>query len=563
MNERSDVVVIGGGTAGSVVAGRLVEAGMRVTVLESGPDYGATDSGRWPSDLLQVSASLPSAHDWGYAGRGAGGQSLVFERARVIGGCSAHNGCGLGVGWRSDYDRWDASGCAGWSGDDLAPLFSRASERMRVRHFTRDEAQPFLSAYLDAAVEAGIRETDDLADLDGGVGCGTEPMNIVDGIRWNAAFAYLDPVRDRPELKVIPGALVDRVLLDGDHATGVRAIVDGQPRDYRADLVALSAGTYGSPEVLLRSGIGPADVLRRAGIEVAVDLPAVGEGLHDQPAIELHHGGTDRLVEETSSFASSFGWLPEEQVMVKLASPACRGPYDLHVYPWMERDPRTPSGWLSVVAVALLTPRSRGRVQLRSSDPEDRSQPDHAFLTDEADVLDLIAGLRWALDLVRSEHLVPYLGEPLQLPDASADDDAMKEWIRARHAHYWHPAGTCRMGGDDPDAVVDADGRVRGVHVAPGRGRVDLPRAASLDADAADGRRRRADRRWDRTRLIAATERAGSRARPTLHRGRSRTVSPSGQRHGHTAVRDRARLRARRGRQDDQPQCSYDFGRSG
>jgi choline dehydrogenase-like flavoprotein len=115
VRHQTDAVVVGGGTAGCVVAGRLVEAGLRVTVLEAGPDYGPVDSGRWPEDLLHVSASLPVGHDWGYLGRGAGAQELAFERARVIGGCSSHNGCGLSVGWWGDYDRWAAAGCSGWS----------------------------------------------------------------------------------------------------------------------------------------------------------------------------------------------------------------------------------------------------------------------------------------------------------------------------------------------------------------------------------------------------------------------------------------------------------------
>jgi choline dehydrogenase len=477
----SDAVVVGGGTAGSVVAGRLAEAGMRVTVLEAGPDYGPPDSGRWPEDLLRVSASLPVGHDWGYAGHGAGGQDLIFERARVVGGCSAHNGCGLSVGWRGDYDGWAATGSTGWSGEELAPLFARAAERMRVQRFGEGQVQPFLRAYLDAAVAAGIPETDDLGDLDGEVGCGTELMNVVDGIRWNSAFAYLDPVRGRPELKVVGDALVDRVLIEGDRAIGVRAIVAGDVREYRADFVVLSAGAYGSPEVLLRSGIGPADEVRLSGVEARIDLPGVGENLHDQPAIELKFGGTGRLVEEATAFGRALGWLPEEQVMVKLASPVCAGPYDLHVYPWMERDAALPSGWLCVIAVALLTPASRGRLRLRSDDPHVRAEIDHRFLSEGSDARALQPGLRWALEAARCEPLGAYLGERLQWPSDDADDASLIDWIRAQHAHYWHPAGTCRMGPDgDPSTVVDGHGRVLGVqglHVADASIFPQIPRS--------------------------------------------------------------------------------------
>src|SRR5262249_26363599 len=188
-----------------------------------------------------------------YRGQGAGGQPLAFERAGVIGGCSAHNGCAQLAGWRGDYDAWAASGCPGWSAEELRPSFIRSIERLRVRRFSPDEIQPFQRAFLEAAVATGIPLTGDLDDLDGEVGCGPEPMNVVDGVRWNTAFAYLDPVRDRRELTIVPDATVERVLVANGWAHGVRARVDGQPRELRADLVVLSAGAYGTPEILLRS----------------------------------------------------------------------------------------------------------------------------------------------------------------------------------------------------------------------------------------------------------------------------------------------------------------------
>jgi choline dehydrogenase len=431
---------------------------MRVRVAEAGPDFGPSSSGGWPEELIDA-ARLPVLHDWGYSGRGAVGQHLAFDRARVVGGCSAHNGCAQSVGWRGDYDRWAASGCAGWSGAELAPLFRRATDRMRIRRFAADEIQPFQRAFLESSAGAGVAVTDDLDDLDGGVGCASEPMNVVDGLRWNAAFAYLDPVR--PSVDIRGGALVDRVLLEGDRAVGVRTIVEGRPHDVRAELVVLAAGAYGTPEILLRSGIGPADELRRAGIEPAVELPGVGAKLHDQPAVELRFAGTDLLRRQLEAFAAEH-WLPEEQALAKIASPFCDGPYDLHVYPWIEPDALVPSGWRCVIPVALLTPRSRGAVRLSSDDAERLGDPDHAYLADPADVPPLVAGLRWAMTLARSEPLARYLGEILDAPPDG--DEQLAVWIRSHHGHYWHPGGSCRMGSaDDPSSVVNADGRVIGV----------------------------------------------------------------------------------------------------
>ncbi len=148
-----------------------------------------------------------------------------------------------------------------------APRFARSIERLRVRRFSPDEIQPFQRGFLGAAVAAGIPWTDDVDDLDGQVGCGSEPMNVVAGVRWNAAFAYLDPVRDHRELTIVADATVERVLIANGRAFGVQARVDGQPRELRADLVVLTAGAYGTPEILLRSGVGPAADLREHGIE--------------------------------------------------------------------------------------------------------------------------------------------------------------------------------------------------------------------------------------------------------------------------------------------------------
>ena len=474
----SDVIVVGGGTAGAVVAARLVEAGLRVAVVEAGPDYGSYRLGGWPEELLDARA-LPETHDWGYRGQGAAGQHLAFERARVIGGCSAHNGCALFAGWRGDYDAWAASGCPGWSCEELRPRFARSIERLRVRRFSPDEIQPFQRGFLGAAVAVGIPCTDDVDDLDGEVGCGSEPMNVVDGVRWNTAFAYLDPVRDRRGLTIVADATVERVLMANGRAFGVHARVAGQPGELRADLVVLAAGAYGTPEILLRSGIGPAADLREHGIEVHADLPAVGANLHDHPAAQLEFAGTEQLREELALFART-RWLPEEQTLAKIASPMADGPFDLHVYPWVEPDEAQPAGWRCVVPAGLLTPKSRGRLRLRSADPGQRAEVDHAYLAEAEDVAALAYGVRWALQVVRQPEIAAYLGSPLRFPPGIGDN-ALDRWIRSTHTHIWHPAGTCRMGPDPAQgAVVDPRGRVhgvRGLRVADASLFQQLPRA--------------------------------------------------------------------------------------
>jgi choline dehydrogenase len=235
-------------------------------------------------------------------------------------------------------------------------------------------------------------------------------MNVVDGLRWNAAFAYLDPVRSRVE--IFGDTLVD-VLIQRERAIGVRAIVDGRPRDVRSEVVVLAAGAYGTPEILLRSGIGPPGDLRRLGIEPVVDLCGVGANLHDQPAVELRFAGSDRLRRDLERFSAE-RWLPEEQALAKFASPFCDGPYDLHVYPWVEPDFAARSGWQCVIPVALLTPRSRGRLRLSSADPARLGEPDHApYLRDPSDLPALAAGARWTMSIAGTEPLAQYLGEAI------------------------------------------------------------------------------------------------------------------------------------------------------
>jgi choline dehydrogenase-like flavoprotein len=158
---------------------------------------------------------LPTSHDWGYRTEGAGGQPLALERARVLGGCSTHNGCTQNWGWRGDYDAWGRHS-PGWSADELAPAFARARTAMRLRHFTPEEIQPFQAAFVEACGATGHRVADDLDDLDGGPGAGCSPVNIVDGLRWNTAVAYLDAVRERPGLRILDRTEVERLEPGGD-----------------------------------------------------------------------------------------------------------------------------------------------------------------------------------------------------------------------------------------------------------------------------------------------------------------------------------------------------------
>ena len=248
-----DLLVVGGGTAGAALAGIVARDGDRsVVLLEAGPDYGPLAAGRWPADLLDA-RRLPLSHEWGHAGLAhpSHTEQTAFNRARVIGGCSSHNGCVALLGHREDYDTWARLGNEGWGWESVAPAFERAKRGLLVRLVDDAEVTPFQAAFVEAAVAAGIPRVRDLNDPDDVAGVAASPVNIFEGMRWNSALGYLDPVRDRPNLTVVGDALVERVVLDDGRAVAVEAILDGERVRIAARRIVLAAGAYGSPAILL------------------------------------------------------------------------------------------------------------------------------------------------------------------------------------------------------------------------------------------------------------------------------------------------------------------------
>ena len=454
------VLIVGGGTAGCVVASRLAEAGLGVTLLEAGPDYGPRLDGRWPADLLDAT-TLATSHDWGYGGPGADGRQLAFDRARVIGGCSAHNGSTMSVGWRGD----DVDLPPTWSTDRLTGARERAREVTRISVPDAGSIQPFQRAFLEACPSMDVSRTDDLLDPDGGMGVSVSPVNVVEGVRWNTAIAYLDPVRHLPGLRIVDHCIVDRLDIREGTVTGVSALRDGERVSFAADLVVLCAGAYGTPMTLLRSGIGPAADLESLGIPVVVDLPGVGSTLQDQPVLRLEWAATPALVDALEEFRRQQGFLPEEQCVAKVSSPAGMaegdGPYDMHVFPWIEPDPV--HGWRCVIPAGLLRPTSYGGIHLASRNVEDAPLIDHRYLATDDDLERLSSMVAWVQDLAASPSLAPMLGESLDSIPVGRRDHLV-EWVRTHHTHYWHPTGGAALGGDaEPMAVCDEFARVRGV----------------------------------------------------------------------------------------------------
>jgi choline dehydrogenase len=411
------------------------------------------------------------SHDWGLHGQ-VNGRRVDFNRAKVIGGCSSHNG-GVAVrGSRLDYDGWAADGNPGWTTEELLPLFADAFARFRVRPVGLDDLTPFQRACADGLAAAGIPIVDDFDDIDEPLGTAPFAINIEpDGRRINSAFAYLDPVRDKGNLTVVGDAEVERVVLDGSRAVGVVYRAGGEEVTARGERILVCGGAYGSPAVLQRSGIGDPGQLRAAGIEVAHDLPGVGANLHDQPTFEVDYAGSAELYSLMRDYAQD-RWRPDEQIIAKFPSSECDDGWDLHIYPLGGRDPLRPGEWRWTIAAAVLTPLSRGNIVVNGPTAADGVTIDHRFLQDRdgSDLRRLVEAVVRIREAALEPRLASLLAEEVRPGPDVEGAEALAEAVRNEVVHYWHPAGSCKMGpASDAAAVVDADLRVHGLaglHVA-------------------------------------------------------------------------------------------------
>jgi choline dehydrogenase len=436
---RYDVVVVGGGTAGCVLAAKLSESpGRSVCLLEAGPDYGPQASGAWPPDLLDPSEIAPS-HVWGPST--PGGRTLG---GRVVGGSSAVNACMIVSGTAADYDEWGG----GWSHARLAAALEEARSAFRTNTRLTDEAGPFHRAFVDASAASGFDRPNDLDDPLGPIGVGSYPANVVEGRRWSAAAAFLDPARGRPNLEVVPDTLVDRVLLEGERAFGV---VDADGTRIDAGAVVLAAGAYFTPAILLRSGIGPRAQLEALGIACVRDLP-VGEGLADHCGATVAWEPSDMLREDCVRRARAGTLLPAH-TLLKAASSSCpAGTWDLHLVPWLAHD-REAGSFEATIMVFHMKPASRGRVSLRSLDPAEPPLVEAGFLALADDLRVVVEGVELARRIAGTEPLRGSLGHELRPGGRPVD-----EYVRDMARGYFHPVGTCALG-----TVVDGRGQVMGL----------------------------------------------------------------------------------------------------
>ena len=487
-----DFVVVGAGSAGCVLANRLSEDGTATVMLL---EAGKSDKTGFVQVPVGAVATIPRKfHNWAYETvpqPGLGGRRGYQPRGKVLGGSSSINAMVYIRGHRRDYDRWAELGNPGWSYAEVLPYFRRSEDNQRLAGDYHGKGgpltvsdlrtgNPVAEAFVKAAEQCGHRRID---DFNGAEQEGVGPYQVTqrDGLRCSAAKAYLDPAAGRANLSIATECHATRVVFEGRRAVGVEILQGGVRRTIRARReVILSGGAFGSPQLLLLSGVGPAADLQRLGIPVVHALAGVGRNLHDHPdvifgwtsssdeLIGVTPRGALRLLREiprfrnerkgmfTSNFAEAGGFLrtsSDEPI------PDVQLHFVISIVTDHARKIKFSRGFSCHVCV--LRPASRGSLTLASADPLADPLIDPAFLSDPRDVERLIRGYRLTRPILESPALAPYRGRELWTAGVSTDDQ-IRALLRERVDTIYHPVGTCRMG-DDDDAVVDPTLRVRGL----------------------------------------------------------------------------------------------------
>lgn len=486
-----DYIVVGAGSAGCVIAHRLIKAGHSVLLLEAGPTD-AIKFVKMPATFVRV---IGTERSWLYETTPqphANGRKMYVPQGRMTGGGSSLNAMVYIRGAAADYDAWAEAGCTGWAWKDVLPVFKRAESNMRfsgemhgtdgpLRVSDTKFRHPLSLAFLKAAQEAGLPYNDDF-NSGRQDGVGFYQTTTIDGSRGSTAATYLAAVLGDPKLTLVNGAQVLRVTIKGGQATGVEyRLSDGTTKHATANReVVLSAGALASPKLLQVSGIGPVDLLQRIGVPVQNALPGVGENFQDHLEIIAHgrcrepisllgqdkgltalkHGLQWELFKTgllTSNVVESGGFVD--------TTGSGRPDIQFHVLPVLVGDVDRPMPEVHGISIdpCFLRPKSRGRVRAKSADAMEQAEFDGGFLSAQEDLDTLVRGLKLARRILRMPSLSKVIAEELYPgPKEHMPDAELEQFVRQYAKTVYHPVGTCRMG-TDAMAVVDPQLRVHGV----------------------------------------------------------------------------------------------------